>query len=199
MRTKDVAYIAAFAGVTAALALFPPLPLSFTGVPVTAQSLGPMLAGSIIGAKRGFLSQLLLLALVAIGLPLLAGGTGGLGVFSGPNGGYLIGWAVGALVIGWIYEIVWRRLNLAIAIVANVFGGIVVVYALGSAWVWISTGLGFWQSISANGPFLPGDACKVAIAAVISIGVKRAYPVMEPRSWRGRAEPGARTAETDLP
>lgn len=182
MRTRDVVLIALFAAITAALALFPPLPLSLTGVPITAQSLGPMLAGSIIGWQRGSLSQLLFLALVAAGLPLLAGGTGGLGVFPTVNGGYLIGWVITAGVIGWLYERFWSRLNIVVAILINAFGGIVVLYALGSAWVAVVAHLTYWQAVAANGPFLIGDAVKVVIAALISLGVKRAYPVLEPPS-----------------
>ena len=76
---RDVVLIALFAAITAGLAIFPPLVLPVVGVPVTAQSLGPMLAGGVLGARRGGLSMLLFLALVAMGLPLLAGGRGGRG------------------------------------------------------------------------------------------------------------------------
>ncbi|WP_431877238.1 biotin transporter BioY [Amycolatopsis sacchari] len=181
MRTRDIVYVALFAAITAGLALFPPLPLSLTGVPITAQSLGPMLAGSILGWKRGALSQLLFLALVAAGLPLLAGGTGGLGRFASASGGYIIGWAIIAGLIGWLFERLWHHLNLAVAILIIAFGGIVVLYAIGSAWVAVVVHLGYFQAVATNGPFLIGDACKVVIAALIAMGVKRAYPVIEPR------------------
>ena len=80
MSTKDIVYIALFAAVMAVLGLFPPITLPISGVPVTAQSLGPMLAGAILGARRGGLSILLFVALVALGLPLLSGGRGGFGI-----------------------------------------------------------------------------------------------------------------------
>ena len=84
--SRDLALVATFAGVVAALGLVPAFtPPGFT-VPITAQSLGVMLAGAILGARRGFLSLALLLVLVAVGLPLLAGGRGGLGVFADPVG-----------------------------------------------------------------------------------------------------------------
>ena len=67
-------------------------------------ALGVMLAGSVLGARRGFLSQLLFLVLVAIGLPLLASGAGGLAVFAGPTAGYLISWPIAAFVVGWLTE-----------------------------------------------------------------------------------------------
>jgi biotin transport system substrate-specific component len=96
LSTKDIVHIALFAALTAALGLFPPLTLPVIGVPITAQSLGVMLAGSIIGSKRGALALALFLLLVAIGLPLLAGGRGGVGVFLGPGGGFLLAWPLGA-------------------------------------------------------------------------------------------------------
>ena len=85
MKTKDLAYIALFAAITAVLGLVPAVQVG--PVPITAQTLGVMLAGSILGARRGFLSQLLFLVLVAIGLPVLPGGGGGLAVFAGATAG----------------------------------------------------------------------------------------------------------------
>ena len=74
VRTRDLAHIALSAAITTALGSAPAI--SVGPVPITAQTLGVMLAGSAPGARRGSLSQLLLLVLVAVGLPLLAGGPG---------------------------------------------------------------------------------------------------------------------------
>src|SRR5665811_955470 len=87
---RDLALIATFAGFIAALGLVPAFYPFGTAVPITTQSLGVMLAGSVIGSRRGFASLALFLALVALGLPLLAGGRGGLGVFVGPSMGFLL-------------------------------------------------------------------------------------------------------------
>ena len=75
----------------------------------------------------------LLLVLVAVGLPLLAGGRGGLGVFAGPSVGFLVGFPVAALVVGWLTERGGAPYRLAWGIAANVVGGIVVLYVLGIA------------------------------------------------------------------
>ena len=82
MKTKDLAYIALFAAITAVLGLLPAIPVPAVPVPITAQTLGVMLAGAVLGARRGFLALLLFLVLVAVGLPVLAGGRGGLAVFA---------------------------------------------------------------------------------------------------------------------
>ena len=98
---SDLARVAVFAALIAALGL----PGSFSvfgGVPITAQTFGVMLAGAILGPRLGALAILALLTLTAAGLPLLAGGRGGISVFVGPSAGYLIGWIAGAFVVGLI-------------------------------------------------------------------------------------------------
>ncbi len=97
----DLARVAVFAALIAVLGLPGSFPV-FGGVPITAQTLGVMLAGAVLGPWLGALSVTVLLALVAVGLPLLAGGRGGFGVFLGPTAGYALGWILGAIVIGLI-------------------------------------------------------------------------------------------------
>ena len=127
---RNLTLVALFAALIAALALIPKFSLGF-GVPITAQSLGIMLCGTVLGAKRGALAVLLFLLLVALGLPLLAGGNGGLGAFMLPSSGFLIGFPVAAFVTGLIVE-KWYGPSLTIvAAVASVIGGIVVLYIFG--------------------------------------------------------------------
>src|SRR4051812_50124280 len=87
VRSRDLVHVALFAAITAVLGLVPAVNVG--PVPITAQTLGVMLAGSIVGARRGFLSQLLFLVLVAVGLPLLPRGRGGLSGVAGPPAGVL--------------------------------------------------------------------------------------------------------------
>jgi biotin transport system substrate-specific component len=185
VKTKDLAYIALFAAITAVLGLVPAIAVG--PVPITAQTLGVMLAGSILGARRGFLSQLLFLVLVAIGLPLLASGTGGLSVFASPSAGYLISWPVAAFVVGLLTERFWARYDLARGIVANVVGGIAVIYAIGVPVLAVVANLSPRAAIVAGAlPFLIGDAIKAVVAAAIAVQVRRSYPVIE-RPRRGLA------------
>ena len=131
MKSRDLAYIALFAAIVAALGLLPPVPVPGIPVPITAQTLGVMLAGSVLGARRGGLALLVFLAVVAVGLPVLSGGRGGLGVFVGPSAGFLYSWPIAAFVIGLLTQVFWRRFNLAWALVANLIGGVLVIYAIG--------------------------------------------------------------------
>jgi len=178
MNTKDIVYIALFAAVTAVLGLFPPITLPITGVPVTAQSLGPMLAGAILGARRGGLSILLFVVLVALGLPLLSGGRGGFGVLLGATGGFIVGWVISAFVIGLLIEKFWDRLNIFNAALSIAVGGIVVLYAIGNLWVSIVVDVSYWKATVGAAPFLIGDGIKVAIATVACLAVRRAYPLI---------------------
>lgn len=186
---RDLALIALFAALIAALGLAGPLYLFGNGVPITAQALGVMLAGSILGARRGALAVLVLLALVAAGLPLLAGGRGGLGVFVGLSAGYLVGWPLGAFVTGWLTERTvarGRTYSVLLGFVANVIGGIGVVYAIGipvQAWVGQTTGL--VATAVAAAVFLPGDLIKATIATLVAKGVHTGYPTL------GTREPAA--------
>lgn len=175
MTIRDLVYIALFAAIMAGLGMLPAVTLPL-GVPITAQSMGPMLAGLIIGARRGFFSMALFILLVAMGLPLLAGGRGGWAVFSSPTGGFVIGFAFAALATGWLYDqlgkgAAWISMALAAAV-----GGIVVLYAFGLPYWMMITGQSFQAVLVAALPFIPGDILKVVIAASVALAVRRGYP-----------------------
>lgn len=180
MRINDIVYIALFAAITAALGLVPPITLPVVPVPITAQFLGVMLAGSILGAWRGGLALLLFIALVAAGLPILAGGRGGLGVllFS-PSAGFLLAFPIAAFVIGWLTERFWRRLDVVRAFLINVVGGIGVVYAIGIPGVALMGDLSLVQAAVGSAIFIPGDIIKAVVAALAAVFVRRGYPLIE--------------------
>ena len=168
-------HIALFAAIIAVLGLLPKLQLGF-GVPITAQSLGVMLAGTVLGARRGALAVLLLLLIVALGLPLLAGGRGGLGVFVGPTAGFLWGWVAAAFVTGLIMER-WRAAPVVlVAGVASVIGGIVVLYACGILGMALVLNKTLVESALLVTAFIPGDLLKAAVAAMLTASLARARP-----------------------
>lgn len=178
MSTKDIVYIALFAALMAGLGAVPALTLPNIGVPITAQSMGVMLAGGILGAKRGALSMILFLALVAVGLPLLSGGRGGVGVFAGVSAGFLFSWVIGAFVVGLIVEQNWSKLNFFSAAAATIIGGIFVVYLIGIPWISVAAQMPFIKAFTASMAFVPGDIIKAALAAFIILQVKKSYPLI---------------------
>lgn len=169
---RDLARIAIFAALIIVLGMVTvPLP---TGVPITGQTLGVMLAGTVLGPRRGPLAVLLVLVLAAIGLPVLAGGHGGIAVFVGPSAGYLIGWIAGAFVTGLIAHggrITWWRTG-----TATVVGGIGVVYLFGIPVQAAVIGLGLGPTALSSLVFLPGDLIKAVAATVLTLALRRAYP-----------------------
>jgi biotin transport system substrate-specific component len=166
--TRILVRIALFAAIIAALGLLPKFDLPF-GVPITAQTLGVMLAGVILGPRHGAAAVLLFVLVVALGAPLLAGGRGGLGVFFSPTAGYLIGFAPGAFVAGWIYGSLSRLPAGVAATLAAMVGGIGMIHGsgiLGLSWI---TGMPLPQAALASLAFVPGDLIKaVAVGMIVA-------------------------------
>lgn len=185
---RDLALVATFAGVMAALGTLPAVYPAGIPVPITAQSMGAMLAGAVLGSRRGFAALTLFLALVAVGLPLLAGGRGGLGVFGGPSIGYLVGFPLTAAVVGWIVERGGAPYRLVWGVVANLVGGIAVLYTLGilgTAW---RAHLSIPAASVQAGWYVVGDCAKAVIAAFVARGVHAAYPGLLPGARERNAE-----------
>lgn len=178
----DMARVAVFVAIVAALGL----PGSFSvlgAVPITAQTFGVMLAGAILGPRLGALVVIVLLALVAVGLPLLAGGRGGVSVFVGPSAGYLVGWVAGAFVTGLIVHSAARKPAIWRTALATVVGGIVVVYAFGIPVQSVITRLSLEQTVLTSLVFLPGDLVKATLATLTVTTLLRAYPRAFRRTW----------------
>ncbi|MDQ4213328.1 biotin transporter BioY [Microbacterium capsulatum] len=168
----DLARIAVFAALIIVLGTII-VPIA-GGVPVTGQTLGVMLAGTVLGWRRAPWAVLLVLVLTAVGLPVLAGGRGGLGVFVGPSAGYLVGWVAGVLVIGAIARsgrLSWWRVALA-----SVAGGIGVVYLFGVPVQALVLGTPLGATALSSLVFLPGDLLKAALATALTLALARAYP-----------------------
>jgi len=153
--------IGLFVAVTAGLS-FIRVPLPFSPVPVTGQTLGTMLAGLLLGARAGAVSQLIYVLLGFTGLPLF-GGLGGAAILLGPAGGYLIGMILGA----WVTGIISRgREGVPIMFISCLIGGALIVYIPGVWQLARVTGMDI-RGAAAIGvlPYIPGDIVK-SVAAV---------------------------------
>ena len=177
MDSRAVARISLLAAMIAVLGLLPTFQLPVAGgVPITAQTLGVMLAGIVLGPRRGALAVLLLLFVVALGAPLLAGGRGGLGVFFAPSAGFLLGWVPGAFVTGVVMQRLAKAPVVAAALMAAIAGGILVVYGCGIVGLVIVAHMGALQAMLATAVFLPGDLVKAVAAAFLAKAAEQAYP-----------------------
>ena len=102
-KLKGMVFAALFAALTAAVAWFK-IPLPFTPVPITLQTLVVLLSGAMLGSYYGALSMIIYLVVGAIGLPVFAGGSSGVGALLGPTGGYLFSYPIASFVIGKMLE-----------------------------------------------------------------------------------------------
>lgn len=176
MRTRDLVHVALFAALTAVLGLAPPFPIPAIGVPITAQSMGVMLAGAALGSRRGGLALLLFLALVALGMPVLAGGNGGIGTFLTPAAGFLVSWPLSAFVVGAATERFAGKAEARLipTLLACLIGGVGVMYLIGVPWITMRTGVPIWTAAAGSALFIPGDVVKALIAATVTTNLVRA-------------------------
>lgn len=139
------------------------LPLPFTPVPITAQTLGVLLVGSLLGGYAGAGSMLLYLAMALVGLPFFTGGGSGIEHLYGATGGYLVAFPLAALVVGRLAERGWDR-HVPTTVLSMVIGN-GIIYLLGVAWLAAFVGV---QTAIVNGmlPFIAGDIIKISLACI---------------------------------
>jgi biotin transport system substrate-specific component len=180
LNTTDLALVAAFAALIAALAFIGAIPVGGAGVPITLQTLGVALAGAILGPLRGSLAVLLYLAMGAIGLPVFAEHSAGVGAFTGVSAGYLLAFPLAAALIGYLVKYVLRdrRTSAFWVFLAIAAGSVLLVHPLGIAWMTFHQNVTWAVAATWDLPFWLGDLVKTAIAAIIAAEVHRAFPAL---------------------
>lgn len=183
-RLREAVMAGLFAALTCVLSLVA-VPLPFSPVPVTGQTLGVMLAGAVLGPMWGAISVLVYLAIGALGFPAFAGGGSGPGTLVGPTGGYLFGFAAGACVTGFLARSSWsaaaRRGSRGDAgsglssglfwryLASTLAGGILVIHTCGTLWLARFTGRTAVDAfLIGSAPFLPGDVLKAVAASLVA-------------------------------
>jgi biotin transport system substrate-specific component len=142
------------------------IPLPFTPVPITGQTLGVLLVGASLGAGLGGVSLALYLAQGALGLPFYSGGDSGAEFLrlSAVTGGYLWGFVLSAAVVGALAERGWDR-SIRSSIGA-MFLGEVVLYAVAIPWLMQALDVSLAEALELGlAPFVVGDTLKLLAAA----------------------------------
>ncbi|APO45608.1 MULTISPECIES: biotin transporter BioY [Paenibacillus] len=154
------------------------IPIGFSPVPITLQTLAVMLAGGLLGPLYGFLSVTMVVLLTALGFPLLHG-TGGLAVLLGPTGGYVMMWPFSALLIG----LLLARINIKgvtgfiLAFVVFELFGSLLVYVSGVPWLAYAFKMDLPEAmIQGFYPYIIGDLIKAVFAAIIIAPVRMVFP-----------------------
>lgn len=135
-------------------------------VPIVLQNLFVLLSGLLLGPRWGVASVSIYLLAGALGLPVFAGGVGGIGRFAGPTGGYLLGFLPAVYIIGLISNKAGGRM--VFDVIAMVCGSII-IYIIGVSWLKILTNMTLAKTLAVGMyPFLPGDILKIAAAIPIA-------------------------------
>lgn len=170
--TRRIIGVAAFA-IATALGAQVVVPLPFTPVPMTLQTLFVLLSGALLGPRLGAASQVAYLAMGIAGLPVFFGGGMGPAQLVGPTGGYLVAFPLTAYAAGVLARPSGRRsLAGALRLFAGLLLASLVVLLGGTAWLAVTTGDLAGAIALGLAPFLIGDTVKVALATLIA--------------WRGR-------------
>ncbi|MBK8446476.1 MAG: biotin transporter BioY [Micropruina sp.] len=177
--TADLAYIAVFAALIAALSLVPGIPVG--PVPITLQTLGVALAGLVLGPWRGFAATALYLLVGFAGLPVFAGGASGLGVLGKPSIGYLLSFPFAALVAGLLAR--WLggrnpRLRFLWLFLSGLGASFLVIHPAGILGLMLILQIDFAKAFAIDVVFWPGDVAKNLAAAAIALAVHKAFPAL---------------------
>lgn len=175
---KDLVLTVAFTAIIIVAALVPAIAIPGP-VPITLQTFAVLLAGAVLGAKRGALAVGLYLLIGGIGFPVFAGGASGFGVFLGGSGGYLLGFLPAAAFCGFLVErFIGKRAatNVPLVFAAGFFSSIVFIHTLGIIGMMVNADLSFSAAWKVDIVFWPGDIIKNIAMAFVATAVHRAFP-----------------------
>lgn len=175
--TTDLALVAALAALIAVCSILPAVNVS-TFAPITLQTFGVLLAGALLGARRGALAVALWILVGVIGLPVFANGRAGLPVLVGPTGGYILGFVAGAAIIGLAARLAVRRGGRLTpwALAAGGVVALLVVHAAGIVGLHLRADLGWQAAATVDAAFWIGDVVKLAATVLVAGAVHRAFP-----------------------
>jgi biotin transport system substrate-specific component len=156
---------AAFIGFCALIVI----PLPFTPIPITFQTFAILMSGVLLGRKYGPLSIIIYLILGAVGIPWFAGGNHGIAVILGVTAGYLIGFLIASLYIGYCFE-TGKETRAPFFIVKTLLIATVLIYLFGGLGLYLSLGIDLMTTLQFGVlPFLPGDLFKLLLAFIFSV------------------------------
>ena len=163
IKTKQMVLIALMTAVSCVLGPLS-IPLPFSPVAISLTNFAIFLAIFVLGMKNGTISFIIFL-LGAVGVPVFSSFRGGLQVLAGPTGGYLIGFIFLALIMGFALDHFDRKL---VPTIIGMIIGMAVCYAFGTVWLAKLLSLSFKEGLMMGViPYLPGDAAKIIIAAIV--------------------------------
>jgi len=162
IRLRRLAAISLCAATTAIGALITiPLP-----IPITLQVFGVYLSGFLLGPLFGALSQAIYIIVGFAGLPVFAGGTGGLSIIASPTLGYLIAFPIASAIVGYIAH---KKSNSYFSITIAIACGLIVIYTFGVAYFY------FWSAHIAGKPISVIGAVSIGALPFLAIDIAKGY------------------------
>lgn len=179
-KTVMALFMACITGIMAQLVL----PLPWTPVPVTGQTFAVLVAGIFLGRKWGGISQIFYVGIGIAGVPWFAGMSGGVGILIGASGGYLVGFILAALFVGYLADRYVKARNFLPMFAVMMFASFVLIYIPGlavlSAWTQFTVGVqpDIWNLLVMGVlPFLPGEFLKIGGAAALTKATTPKEPI----------------------
>lgn len=164
---KQIVTTALMAAAVCAIAMIPSIPTQ--PVPFTMQVLGVLLAPLLLGL-RGAASVGIYIMIGAIGVPVFANGASGIGAIVGPTGGFIIGFFLAALLIGFVKS----RTDRFFVLLATAILSLCVIYGVGVIQLSVVTGMDLPKSFSVGAiPFIPLDVIKAVVATLFAETISR--------------------------
>ena len=149
------------------------IPLPFSPVPLTLQTLAIMVAAMMLGPRWGTLVMLVYVAAGSVGIPVFAQAKAGIGALAGATGGFIWGFIPGAFVMGLLAGETQKDLKFSKALV-SALAGLAIIYCCGVIQLSLVAGLSIGQAILVGVlPYLPLEAVKILLAAKIVSSVRR--------------------------
>jgi biotin transport system substrate-specific component len=174
--TFYIVMVAMFAAAIA-VASWISVPLPFTPVPINLATLAVTITGALLGKKYGLMSVVTYILLGAVGLPVFAGFSGGLGHITGPTGGYIVGYAASAFLCALFLDILCKEKLTWWGIAVSAAIGTAACYVLGTIWFMALTNTGLIPSLTMCVlPFIPGDVIKTILAVPVVMSLRSKLP-----------------------
>lgn len=166
-KTKDLTLIAIATALTCVLS---PLSIPIGIVPIALTNLVLLLNTYVLGYRKALIACLLYIIIGAVGIPVFANFSGGIGILTGPTGGYIIGYILMVAVSGLLIEKYENRLIHILAMII----GTALCYTLGTVWFCfiMNSSLSSALAICVI-PFIPFDLIKIMIVIIIGPVINR--------------------------
>lgn len=174
--TVQITKMALFVAIISASAYIS-IPIPFTSVMLTAQTMVICLTGLLLSPLEGGITMVVYWLLGLVGVPVFSGGTAGPARVFGPGGGFFIGFIIAVIFIALLRG---EKYNLVRYLIVTIVVSMVSIYGCAVVWWKLATGNTWYASLVATTlPFIPLDTVKCIIAVLLAKPLQKALQAVE--------------------